>query len=170
MVMWIRSIDYNDFEISDENTQHVFADNEWKTVVYPKRNRKQKPADQTANFSVSVQSNGDNVFRSLEEQADDRRRRISASKSDAEADDEPTSWRSNRISNGYGGDEGYDSDDTDSEIAAIEKTEETKKKNKPKKENKPKVSLPEAASQIDSSNLEAFLIETAVRASPKETS
>ncbi|CAN8239257.1 unnamed protein product [Cochlearia groenlandica] len=156
----IDSFDYKDFEFSDENTEHVVADNEWKTVVYPKRNRKQKPTDQTANFSVSVKSNGDNVFRSLEEQAEDRRRRISASKSAAEAEEEPTGSRSNRRSNGYG-EEGYDSDDIDGEIAAIEKTEEAKKKkkNKPKKEKKPKVSLPEAASKIDSSNLEAFLIE-----------
>uniref|UniRef100_A0A1J3J9U4 Transmembrane protein 214-A n=1 Tax=Noccaea caerulescens TaxID=107243 RepID=A0A1J3J9U4_NOCCA len=165
----IESADYNGFETSNGNSH---SDHGWKKVVYPKRHRKQKPADQAANGGVSSgkavpngnQAKGDNVFRSLEEQAEDRRRRILAAKmaaADVDDDDESSgAARSKRRSNGYG-DEGYDFDDTDDEIAARNenlKAEETKKP-KPKKEKKPKVSLPEAASKIDPSNLEAFLVE-----------
>uniref|UniRef100_A0A1J3G6N6 Transmembrane protein 214-A n=1 Tax=Noccaea caerulescens TaxID=107243 RepID=A0A1J3G6N6_NOCCA len=165
----IESADYNGFETSNGNSH---SDHGWKKVVYPKRHRKQKPADQAANGGVSSgkavpngnQAKGDNVFRSLEEKAEDRRRRILAAKmaaADVDDDDESSgAARSKRRSNGYG-DEGYDFDDTDDEIAARNenlKAEETKKP-KPKKEKKPKVSLPEAASKIDPSNLEAFLVE-----------
>lgn len=170
----IESADYNGFETSNGNSH---SDHGWKKVVYPKRHRKQKPADQAANGGVSSgkavpngnQAKGDNVFRSLEEQAEDRRRRILAAKmaaADVDDDDESSgAARSKRRSNGYG-DEGYDFDDTDDEIAARNenlKAEETKKP-KPKKEKKPKVSLPEAASKIDPSNLEAFLVEASVSA------
>ncbi|CAH8308496.1 unnamed protein product [Eruca vesicaria subsp. sativa] len=148
----IESVEYNDFEISNGNS-HV--DHGWKKVVYPKRNRKQKPADLTATNGKNA-ANGDNVFRSLEEQAEDRRKRILAAKM-AGSDVEDVEFRSKRRSNGYG-DEGYDFDDSGDEIAVTMKVEEAKKK-KPKKEKKPKVSLPEAAAKIDPSNLEAFLIE-----------
>ncbi|CAH2066636.1 unnamed protein product [Thlaspi arvense] len=162
----IESTEYNGFEISN-GSSHV--DHGWKKVVYPKRNRKQKPADQAANGAVSgktvsngTQSNGDNVFRSLEEQAEDRRKRILAAKMaaiDAEDDsDGAGAARSKRRSNGYGD----EVDDSDDEIAAINEQNlkaEAAKKPKPKKEKKPKVSLPEAAAKIDPSNLEAFLVE-----------
>ncbi|KAG2313053.1 hypothetical protein Bca52824_024610 [Brassica carinata] len=153
----IESIDYDGFETFNGNNTHV--DHGWKKVVYPKRNRKQKPTDQASNGGVSGKNvnvaNGDNVFRSLEEQAEDRRKRILAAKMaavDVEDDDEPNGSRSNV----YG--------DSDDEIAARNEKkkaeeEETKKKKKPKKEKTPKVSLPEAAAKIDPSNLEAFLIE-----------
>ncbi|CAN6852249.1 unnamed protein product [Brassica oleracea] len=145
----IESIDYDGFETYNGNTTHV--DHGWKKVVYPKRHRKQKPADQTATNGKNVDvANGDNVFRSLEEQAEDRRKRILAAKMAAvDVEDEPNGSRS------------YGYDESDDEIAAMnekKKAEETKKP-KPKKEKKPKVSLPEAAAKIDPSNLEAFLIE-----------
>ncbi|KAG7589687.1 Transmembrane protein 214 [Arabidopsis suecica] len=160
----IESVEYNGFETSNGNS-HV--DHGWKKVVYPKRHRKQKPADQaTANGGKTVAQNGtvanggDNVFRSLEEQAEDRRRRILAAKMAAVDSDDDGVVRSKRRSNGYG-DDGYDFDGSDDEIAARNenlKVEETKKP-KVKKVKKPKVSLPEAASKIDPSNLEAFLVE-----------
>ncbi|KFK41505.1 hypothetical protein AALP_AA2G138500 [Arabis alpina] len=145
----IESMDYNGFEASNG---HTHVDHGWQKVVYPKRNRKQKP-DQAATNGVSgkVVSNGtggDNVFRSLEKEAEERRRRILAEKRaivDDEDEDERNGVRSNEF------------DDSDDEIVNL-KVEETKKK-KPKKEKKPKVTLPEAASKIDPENLEAFLVE-----------
>ncbi|KAF8098657.1 hypothetical protein N665_0261s0023 [Sinapis alba] len=153
----IESVEYDGFQISNGNSH---ADHGWKKVVYPKRNRKQKPSDQTLTNGKSVPNgnaaNGDNVFRSLEEQAEDRRKRILAAKM-AVTDEEDES-RSKHRSNGY--DEGYGFDDSDDEIAARKEAEEKEKKPKAKKkEKKPKVSLPEAAAQIDPSNLEAFLLE-----------
>ncbi|VVB17076.1 unnamed protein product [Arabis nemorensis] len=160
----IESMDYNGFETSNGNS-HV--DHGWEKVVYPKRNRKQKPADQAAASGKIVPngnvSNGDSVFRGLEKEAEGRRQRILAEKmAAADVEDELDGARSKRRSNDYG-DEGYDFDGSDDdEITArnenLKKTEETKKP-KPKKEKKPKVTLPEAASKIDPSNLEAFLIE-----------
>ncbi|KAJ0241181.1 hypothetical protein HA466_0216270 [Hirschfeldia incana] len=155
----IESVEYNGVEISNGHVDHG-----WKKVVYPKRNRKQKPvADLTAtNGGKNAANGGDNVFRSLEEQAEDRRKRILAAKM-AVTDSDDDESRSKRRSNGYD-DEGYSDDD---EMAAARKEEEklkaeeeAKKKRKAKKEKKqPKVSLPEAAAKIDPSNLEAFLIE-----------
>ena len=158
----IESAEYNGFEISNGHVDHG-----WKKVVYPKRNRKQKPADQTATNGGKNAANGDNVFRSLEEQAEDRRRRILAAKMAVSDSDEDES-RSKRRSNGYG------FDDSEDEIAATKEEENVKaeeeakkKKAKAKKEKKPKVSLPEAAAKIDPSNLEAFLIEASVSSSCK---
>ncbi|KFK44407.1 hypothetical protein AALP_AA1G253100 [Arabis alpina] len=151
----IESMEYNGFETTNGNNTH--NDHGWKKVEYPKRNRKQKPTDQATTNGTAL-SNGDNVFRSLEEQAQDRHRKILAAKKASEDDSDLT--RSKRRSNGYG-DEGYDFDDSDSEIALGKenlKVEETKKV-KPKKEKKPKVTLAEAASKIDASNLAAFLVE-----------
>ncbi|KAJ0241180.1 Uncharacterized protein HA466_0216260 [Hirschfeldia incana] len=161
----IESVEYNDFDISTSNAHYV--DHGWKKVVYPKRNRKLKPAtDLTATNGGKQNGNaangGDNVFRSLEAQAEDRRKRILAAKATAFTDSDDDESRSKRRSNGYDFDEGYSDDD---EIAAARKKEEEnvkaeEKKRKAKKEKKqPKVSLPEAAAKIDPSNLEAFLIE-----------
>ncbi|CAH2033696.1 unnamed protein product [Thlaspi arvense] len=159
----IESAEYNGFETANGNSHN---DHGWKKVVYPRRNRKQKPADQAANGTSGnlapngALANGDNVFRSLEEQAGDRHRRILAAKKAADASDGSDLTRSKHRSNGYG-DEGYDFDDSDTEIAAGKENlkAEAAKKPKAKKEKKPKVTLAEAASKIDESNLAAFLVE-----------
>ncbi|KAG2320950.1 hypothetical protein Bca4012_056031 [Brassica carinata] len=152
----IESVEYNGFETTNG------TDHGWKKVVYPKRNRKQKPSDQTttktaANGTSGASSNGgDNVFRSLEEKAEDRHRRILAAKKAADDSDDSDPARSKRRSNGYG-DEGYGFDDSDGEKENSKA--EVAKKPKVKKEKKPKVTLAEAADKIDASNLEAFLLE-----------
>ncbi|CAH8332977.1 unnamed protein product [Eruca vesicaria subsp. sativa] len=129
----IKSIDYDGFETF--NTTHV--DHGWKKVIYPKRNRKQKSSDQTAasNIKNVNVANGDNIFRSLEEQAEDRRKQILAAKMTAvDVEVEPNGLRSNGF------------EDSDEEIE-VKKVEEVKKK-KTKKEKKPKVLLPETAAKI----------------------
>lgn len=158
-------------ESMDNNGVAAYShiDHGWQKVVYPKRQRKQKPADQAANAASAklvpngTLANGDNVFRSLEQQAEDRRRRIIAAQMAADAEAAPNGSapaRSKRRSDGYG-DEDYDYYDSDAEIAAGKensKAEETKKP-KPKKEKKPKVTLAEAAAKIDAADLAAFLVE-----------
>ncbi|XP_009115558.1 uncharacterized protein LOC103840791 [Brassica rapa] len=156
----IESVEYNAFETTNGNSH---TDHGWKKVVYPKRNRKQKPADQTTSGTHvpnGALSNGDNVFRSLEEQAEDRRRRILAAKKAADASDDSDLARSKRRSNGYD-DEGYGYGDSEGEIGAGKENAKVEgaKKPKVKKEKKPKVTLAEAAAKIDASNLEAFLVE-----------
>ncbi|EFH66827.1 hypothetical protein ARALYDRAFT_313192 [Arabidopsis lyrata subsp. lyrata] len=166
----IESVEYNGFETTNGDSHN--NDHGWKKVVYPKRNRKQKPADQAAVANVvsgklipngALSNGGDNIFRSLEEQAEDRHRRILAAKKASDVADASDGVRSKRRSNGYG-DEGYDFDDSDSEIAVGKenlKVEEVKKP-KVKKEKKPKVTLAEAAAKIDVSNLAAFLVEASI--------
>ena len=167
----IESVEYNGFETTNGNSHN--DDHGWKKVVYPKRNRKQKPADQAAATKNGVTGNlipngtlsngGGNVFRSLEEQAEGRHLRILAAKKASDTADVSDGGRSKWRSNGYG-DEGYDFDDSDSEIAVGKenlKAEEVKKP-KVKKVKKPKVTLAEAAAKIDVSNLAAFLVEASV--------
>ncbi|KAG7655279.1 Transmembrane protein 214 [Arabidopsis suecica] len=164
----IESVEYNGFETTNGNSHN--DDHGWKKVVYPKRNRKQKPADQAAATKNGVTGNlipngtlsngGGNVFRSLEEQAEGRHLRILAAKKASDTADVSDGGRSKWRSNGYG-DEGYDFDDSDSEIAVGKenlKAEEVKKP-KVKMVKKPKVTLAEAAAKIDVSNLAAFLVE-----------
>ncbi|EOA39878.1 hypothetical protein CARUB_v10008554mg, partial [Capsella rubella] len=163
----MESVEYNGFETTNVSSHN--NDHGWKKVVYPKRNRKQKPADQAAAANGvtgnlipngALANGGDNVFRSLEEQAEGRHRRILAAKKASDAADVSDGGRSKRRSNGYG-DEGHDFDDSDSETAVGKenlKAEEVKKP-KVKKEKKPKVTLAEAAAKIDVSNLAAFLVE-----------
>jgi hypothetical protein len=164
----IESVEYNGFETTNGNSHN--DDHGWKKVVYPKRNRKQKPADQAAATKNGVTGNlipngtlsngGGNVFRSLEEQAEGRHLQILAAKKASDTADVSDGGRSKWRSNGYG-DEGYDFDDSDSEIAVGKenlKAEEVKKP-KVKKVKKPKVTLAEAAAKIDVSNLAAFLVE-----------
>ena len=98
------------------------------------------------------------MFRSLEEKAEDRHRRILAAKKAAAYDsDDSDLARSKLRSNGY------DYDDSDAEAAVgKENVKAEEKKPKVKKEKKPKVTLGEAAAKIDASNLEAFLFEASV--------
>ncbi|AEE30350.1 transmembrane protein (Protein of unknown function DUF2359, transmembrane) [Arabidopsis thaliana] len=167
----IESVEYNGFETTNGNSHN--DDHGWKKVVYPKRNRKQKPADQAAATKNGVTGNlipngtlsngGGNVFRSLEEQAEGRHLQILAAKKASDTADVSDGGRSKWRSNGYG-DEGYDFDDSDSEIAVGKenlKAEEVKKP-KVKKVKKPKVTLAEAAAKIDVSNLAAFLVEASI--------
>ncbi|XP_010552700.1 PREDICTED: uncharacterized protein LOC104823001 [Tarenaya hassleriana] len=158
----MESVDSNGVETTVVNSH---GDHGWQKVVYPKRQRKQKPADQAANAASAkplpngTLANGDNVFRSLEQQAEERRRRIFTAQLAADAADGSLTARSKR-SDAYGDDD-YDYDDSDAEIAAGKenlKADETKKP-KPKKEKKPKVTLAEAAAKIVPADLAAFLFE-----------
>ncbi|KAJ4869510.1 hypothetical protein Rs2_48932 [Raphanus sativus] len=138
----VESVEYNALETT--NT----TDHGWKKVVYPKRNRKQKPSDHqmtAANGNHAPNGDSNNVFRSLEERAEDRHRRILAAKKAADDSDGSDPARSKLRSDGYG----YEDEAED----------EKKQKVKVKKEKKPKVSLAEAAAKIDAENFAAFLFE-----------
>ncbi|KAG9456779.1 hypothetical protein H6P81_001287 [Aristolochia fimbriata] len=126
----------------------------WQKVTYPKRQRKNAKAAAADPDHERIRPNGaldkPNVFRSLEQQAEERRRRVLEAQRAAEEAAVVTRPKATPASD----------DDSDAEIATDNGANEPEaKKAKAKKPKKPKVSVAEAASKIDASDLAAYLIE-----------
>ncbi|KAB1205766.1 hypothetical protein CJ030_MR7G028049 [Morella rubra] len=134
------------------------SDHGWQKVTYGKRQRKTKFSDAVTNASKLVPNgtvNGaDNVFRSLEQQSEDRRRRILEAQQAATNGIAPA--RSKHL------DDYEDAEDSDTDGVVENGKAEDAKKVKPKKTKKPKVTISEAASKIDADYLSAFLAEISV--------
>ncbi|GAB4828750.1 hypothetical protein Ancab_018419 [Ancistrocladus abbreviatus] len=145
----------------------------WQKVTYAKRrkNQQQQQQPQSNKLSDKLRPNGtiapvgekgaNNVFRAIEEQSEDRRRRIEAQSKAAmlvEGDDEFVSkGRSKakaRVEDDY-------SDDSEVDHVRDNGVDEKQKKakKKEKKEKRPKVTVSEAASKIDAADLAAFLVD-----------
>ncbi|XP_028775520.1 transmembrane protein 214 isoform X2 [Neltuma alba] len=149
------------FESSASEVNGVTApDHGWQKVTYAKRQRKTKPAnnsDSNANpnriATSEIVAGTDNFFRSLEQQSEDRRRRILEAQRAANAGDVDVPPRSKQRSdyNDY-------EEDEDGDAPENGKVEEVKKV-KQKKPKKPKVTVAEAAAKIDAADLAAFLAE-----------
>uniref|UniRef100_I1KRT0 Uncharacterized protein n=1 Tax=Glycine max TaxID=3847 RepID=I1KRT0_SOYBN len=145
------------------------ADHGWQKVTYAKKQKKKTVnaanggPDSRANSSKLVPngtlSGNDGVFRSLELQSEDRRRKIVEAKklADAAYDDEDAPLRSKQRHRDD--DDEYDYDDENVDRSAENGKAEEAKKVKPKKPKKPKVTVAEAAAKIDAADLGAFLIE-----------
>ncbi|OVA01699.1 Protein of unknown function DUF2359 [Macleaya cordata] len=147
------------FYVEEENsgvtTNNNNKDHGWQKVVYPKRQRKSsstKPSDSTNDLRPNgVPTNKSNVFRSVEQHADDRRRRVAeAQKAAAAAAAEPV------IRSKHHSDD--DENDSDVEVSGGAENGTVEKKPKQKKPKKPKVTVADAASKIDASDLAAFLV------------
>lgn len=153
-------------EVNGVSVSHSNSDHGWHKVTYAKRQKKTKPtknSDSLANPNKIV-ANGtlagaDNVFRSLEQQSEDRRRRILEAQRAANAGSADVPVRSKERSD-YDDDEDEEDDNTD-HVAENGKAEEVKKL-KQKKPKKPKVTVAEAAAKIDAADLVAFLAEISV--------
>ncbi|KAL9666715.1 hypothetical protein QQ045_001052 [Rhodiola kirilowii] len=135
--------DHNDTTLSSNPN----SDHGWQKVTYAKRQRKNAVPKQQAD-SVKSDSIGVNVFRSVEEHSDERRRRAADAKIAATASD--------RAIGSSGGEE---EDGSDYENRKGKENGEVVKKVKVKKEKKPKVSVAEAAAKIDAADLSAFLVD-----------
>jgi COX assembly protein 1 len=140
------------------NNSNSGSDHGWQKVTYAKRQRKTKasaPSDSAANHNKLVPngavSGGDNVFRSLEQQSEDRRRRILEAQ--RAANDVAAPVRS-KVRSDYD-----DEEDSDTEAVVENGKAEEVKKVKQKKPKKPKVTLAEAAEKIDANDLSAFLVD-----------
>ncbi|KAM7515842.1 hypothetical protein LguiA_005425 [Lonicera macranthoides] len=138
--------------LNEDNISSQFnGDHGWKTVSYHKKNRKQ-PAKKPETFSdhrkVGTTSSGD-VFRSIEQHSEERRRRLLEAQVEAGAGE-----NSAANDDGEGG--------SDAETPAPENGNGEVRKSKPKKAKKPKVTVAEAASKIDASDLAAFLADITV--------
>lgn len=127
----------------------LHEDSGWKTVSYPRRQRKQHSAPAASGDPPEFDAGGD-VFRRIDQYAADRRRRVvEAQRAALEA-----VTGAKELS-------GEDSGDDDDVVVAgddnaLPSAEEKPKVKKPKK---PKVSVPEAAEKIDADDLAAFLID-----------
>lgn len=144
----------------NSNGSYAAASNHgWQKVTYGKRHRRQnQPAipaagDQLSNGVSPVER--PNVFASVEQKAQERRRAIESAAVAASELRPPAAAAAS------------DEDDDDSGAegageAGQEKGEEVVKKVKQKKPKKPKVTVHEAASKIDASDLAAHLAEVSV--------
>ncbi|KAL9265354.1 Transmembrane protein 214-B-like protein [Drosera capensis] len=133
------------------------ADHGWQKVVYLKRNKKnqQQQANLRQNGTLVATVPAEksiNVFSKIDEQAEERRRRIEWQRRDLVEDEIAKPRSRNKIQS----DEG---DDSEGEQGRENEIVEEKKVKKPKKEKKPKVSVAEAAGKIDAADLAAFLVD-----------
>ncbi|KAI3781207.1 hypothetical protein L2E82_11214 [Cichorium intybus] len=130
-------------------------DQGWKTVSYKKSRRKPTNKDSEI-YSDHGSGNGD-VFRSIDQQAEDRRRRLVESQKAAAAaiDAAAVDDASIRVAGNDGEEDGSDVEN----LAGVESGKRDVKKNKPKKLKKPKVTVAEAASKINDSDLAVFLAD-----------
>ncbi|CAB4295796.1 unnamed protein product [Prunus armeniaca] len=155
---------------NDFNTHiHTNNDHGWQKVT-AKRQRKAKPskADSINNLNKLVPgvtiAGGEGVFRSLEKQSEDRRRRILEAQRAANADADSLAPVRSKLRS-----DDEDGEDSDDESVAQNVKAEEAKKSKPKKPKKPKVTVAEAAAKIDDANdLSAFLIDISASYESKE--
>ncbi|KAH9312654.1 hypothetical protein KI387_027689 [Taxus chinensis] len=144
----------------DDNGLVKSKDHGWTTVVNPKRLRKtqNKEASSVAGLE-KVKSNGDAgkslVFQSLEQHAEERRKKAEVQRAAAAANAGLGSERNGKIT-GSGSEEDSDGEGADGDILPANAEEKKPKQKKPKK---PKVTLSEAAAKIDAENLTDFLKE-----------
>lgn len=148
---------------SESNGVAHNSDHGWQKVTYAKKQKKKtNNNDSRANSNKLVPngtlSGGDSVFRSLELQSEDRRRRILEAQREADAGFDDAPVRSKQRSR----DNDEDEDDEDVERSAENGKAEEAKKVKQKKPKQPKVTLAEAAAKIDAADLEAFLADISV--------
>ncbi|KAF3780252.1 hypothetical protein EJ110_NYTH39624 [Nymphaea thermarum] len=137
-----------------EGVENSQSNHGWQKVVYHKRQRKSKPENSTS--GDTIRANGDkagNVFRSVEQHAEERRKRVvEAQKASLQAE-----FLAKPAAAAAAGTSDEDSDAENSHPNGAGPGEE--KKIKQKKPKKPKVTVAEAASKIDPSNLSAFLVD-----------
>ncbi|GAB4840420.1 hypothetical protein Ancab_021187 [Ancistrocladus abbreviatus] len=140
----------------------------WQKVTYAKRRKNQQQQQQNNKSSDKLRPNGtatgagekgSNVFRAIEEQSEDRRRRIEAQSRAAmllDDEDDVTKARSkpkSRVKDEYSDDSEVDYPRENGVV------EEKNAKKKEKKEKKPKMTVSEAGSKIDAADLAAFLAD-----------
>lgn len=132
----------------------IEPEQEWQTVSYHKKNKKQsgksKQGEEFSGNWNNGESSGD-VFRSIEQHAEERRKRIVESQKLYEA----ASGESSAVIDKNE----QDSDGEDAAGGAIENDGVVEKKSKPKKVKKPKVTVAEAAAKIDNSDLVVYLVD-----------
>ncbi|GAB2279897.1 hypothetical protein Dimus_014533 [Dionaea muscipula] len=149
----IETILREEAELNGEVVQHHGASG-WKTVSY--KQRRKPPAGSDPDH---IRTNGDDVFRSVEHEAEERRRRVIESQRAAleAAGVDPGSGSIGLLGETIGHDS--DVEDAGDGAGAGEGSGggEVKKRKKAQKQKKPKVTVAEASQKIDGDDLAAFL-------------
>ncbi|KAL8142051.1 hypothetical protein V2J09_015083 [Rumex salicifolius] len=124
----------------------------------PQQNNKPR---QNGSLAGGATAAGDdvNVFRAIEEQSTNRRRRALEAQRAADEADLPVRKVRSKDRHGYGSDEEYDSEVEDGKENAVSEENKKKEKKAKKKEKKPKVTVAEAAAKIVPDDLEAFIAD-----------
>ncbi|CAN1297227.1 Transmembrane protein 214-B [Linum perenne] len=138
--------------VADDAAEAANPDHGWQKVTYAKKHRKQKAPAAKINGTAVDNNDKGNVFLSLEQQSEDRRRRILESAASAAVSATANGGRSKDRSD----DSDYDEDSDEARNGEVEK------KVKVKKPKKPKITVSEAAAKIDESDLAAFLADISV--------
>ncbi|KAL5743469.1 hypothetical protein ACOSP7_026326 [Xanthoceras sorbifolium] len=134
------------------NTASNRTDGAWKTVSYRKKSSKPvaQPENSIADRHPEVGATAGDVFRSIEQHSEDRRRRI------VEAQMASASTSASAAGDGLKRHSDEDNDsDVDAPIAADAEVNKVKQK-KPKKQ---KITVAEAAAKMDAGDLGAFLVD-----------
>lgn len=143
---------YRYYNINDNGIRN--DDEGWQTVSYHKRNKKSAKQENYSANGGAVSDVQTDVFRSIEQHSEDRRRKILESQQQLQG-----------LQSGDGSKQNVDEDDGDSgeddqgETNGGDVGGDTKKAKKAKKPKKPKVTVAEAAAKIDAGDLGAFLVD-----------
>ncbi|KAK3218491.1 hypothetical protein Dsin_012461 [Dipteronia sinensis] len=122
----------------------------WKTVSYRKKSSKPSQQENSiADHRLNGGSTAVDVFRSIEQHSEDRRRRIS----------EAQIASASAAVGGFDGSKSHSDEDDDSDAEAPVAADTEVKKVKQKKTKKPKVTVAAAAAKIDAGDLGAFLVD-----------
>lgn len=155
----MESFDIHDaHEITNAITNGNHIDHGWQKVSYPKRQRKTKPNADPEKPNLTrpngtLTNGAPNVFRSLEQQSEDRRRRIV----DAQSAHDLVFIEANGKAKHNRSDYEDDGDSSDLEDIKANGKPVEEKKLKQKKPKKPKVTVAEAAAKIDHADLSVYL-------------
>lgn len=123
-------------------------DSGWQTVSYRKKSSKQTHSDNSfPDRHPHGGATSSDVFRSVEQQSEDRRRRMAEAEMATAVDGDGSKRHSN------------EDDENDEEVPAADAEVKKVKQKKPKK---PKVTVAEAAAKIDAGELGAFLVDITV--------
>ncbi|CAN1297231.1 Transmembrane protein 214-B [Linum perenne] len=147
--------------VADDAAEAANPDHGWQKVTYAKKHRKQKAPAAKINGTAVDNNDKGNVFLSLEQQSEDRRRRILESAASAAVSATANGGRSKDRSD----DSDYDEDSDEARVgkgSGNNENGEVEKKVKVKKPKKPKITVSEAAAKIDESDLAAFLADISV--------
>lgn len=149
---------------SEPITTHAEDNNHgWQKVTYAKKQRKTQNKKAGSDSSAllpngsGVLPDRSSVFKGLEKQSEERRRKLEAQRASAVYDDDDEIPRRSKNYRGEDEDDDYVSSDADVKTNAAKVNKE-----KPKKVKKPKVSVAEAAAKIDADDLTAFLANVSV--------
>ncbi|KAL5994617.1 hypothetical protein ACLOJK_024670 [Asimina triloba] len=147
--------------ISQEDQNGHHPNHGWQKVTYAKR-QKRKPSSDAAGTAAAAShpaSAGSAAFRSLEQHAEERiRLRALAESQRAQVEAAATAAKPKSHAPISSDDEDGDSDEA-ADGQNAENGGAEAKKTKPKKPKKPKVTVADAASKIDASDLAAFLAD-----------